>query len=155
MKIAVGSDHRGYALKEQVRAVLQGMGHEPCDHGTHSQESCDYPDIAIIVAEAIVSGQCDRGILVCGSGIGMSMTANKFPGIRAALCFDAFSAAMSRRHNDANILCIGADRVSEAAVAEMVRTWVDTAFEGGRHARRLEKISEFERTRLMNESQAS
>jgi ribose 5-phosphate isomerase B len=150
MKIAVGSDHRGFQLKEQIRAVLNGLDVEVCDHGTNSTESCDYPDIALTVAKAVQAGECDRGILICGSGIGMSITANKVPGIRAALCFDSFSAEMSRRHNDANILCIGADRVSEATVADMVRTWVRTQFEGGRHQRRLDRIAEYERAHIQS-----
>ena len=145
MKIAIGSDHRGYNAKEQIRAVLQGMGHEVADLGTHSTEACDYPDTGFAVAGAVSNGAADRGILICGSGIGMSMTANKVRGIRAALCYDAFSAEMSRRHNDANVLCIGSDRVSEVAIGDMVRVWVNTAFEGGRHARRIDKVAEYER----------
>lgn len=145
MKIAVGSDHRGFAVKQEVCVVLNGLGHEVTDFGTNSQESCDYPDIAFQASESVVSGTTDRAILICGSGIGMSMSANKVPGIRAALCYDAFSAEMSRRHNDANVLCIGADRVGVAAVADMVARWVATGFEGGRHQRRIEKIGEYER----------
>lgn len=144
MKIAVGSDHRGFAAKEQIAALVQSMGHEVTDHGTHSTESCDYPDLALAVAESVAHGRADRGILICGSGIGMSIMANKVRGVRAALCYDAFAAEMSRRHNDANILCIGSDRVSETVLADMVRGWVTTDFEGGRHARRIEKIVSYE-----------
>lgn len=144
MKIAVGSDHRGFAAKEQIAALVQSMGHEVTDHGTHSTESCDYPDLALAVADSVALGRADRGILICGSGIGMSIMANKVRGIRAALCFDAFAAEMSRRHNDANVLCIGSDRVSETVLADMVRGWVTTDFEGGRHARRIEKIVSYE-----------
>ena len=147
MKIAVGSDHRGFATKEQIRALLEGLGHEVQDFGTYATESCDYPEVGLRVAEQVSEGAMHRGILICGSGIGMSITANKVEGVRAALCYDAFSAEMSRRHNDANVLCIGADRVSDVMIADMVRAWVGTEFEGGRHARRIEKIAAYEANR--------
>lgn len=155
MKIAVGSDHRGFATKEQIRALLEGLGHEVADFGAHSTESCDYPDISFQVAEQVSDGVVQRGILICGSGIGMSIAANKVEGVRAALCYDAFSAEMSRRHNDANVLCIGADRVSDVMIADMVRAWVGTEFEGGRHGRRIEKIAAYEANRCSKSATAS
>ncbi len=147
MKIAVGSDHRGFTAKEQIAALVQSLGHEVTDLGTHSTDACDYPDLAVAVAESVASGRAERGILICGSGIGMSIMANKVRGIRAALCYDAFAAEMSRRHNDANVLCIGSDRVSETVLSDMIRGWVKTEFEGGRHARRIEKIANYENGR--------
>lgn len=141
--IATGSDHRGVELKSRVALQLESRGLRVVDCGTMSSDSCDYPDIAHAVSGQISKGQADRGILICGSGIGMSMAANKHPEIRAALCHDRQAAEMSRRHNDANVLCLSADRMdllNEAGVAEIISTWLDTAFEGGRHQRRVDKI---------------
>lgn len=148
MKIAIGSDHRGFDAKARIVALLEEMGHEALDHGTHSRESCDYPDFAIAVAEDVSAGRAERGILLCGSGVGVCITANKAPGVRAALCHDELTAQMSRRHNDANVLCLPADLVGEALIRSMTRQWLTTDFEGGRHARRVGKIAEYEKEHL-------
>jgi ribose 5-phosphate isomerase B len=144
MKIAIGSDHRGFEAKQRIKAMLESMGREVNDVGTDSPQACDYPDLGIAVARAVAGGEVERGILLCGSGIGMSITANKVCGVRAALCHDELTAQMSRRHNDANVLCLPADLVGDALMQGIVRMWLDTAFEGGRHARRVQKIIEYE-----------
>jgi ribose 5-phosphate isomerase B len=144
MRIAIASDHRGYQLKEKVLGMLRGKGHEIEDDGTLSDESVDYPDFAAIVAAKVSSGQVDRGILICGTGIGMAIAANKFRGVRAAACNDEVTAEMSRRHNDANVLCLSADLLSPRVVERMIEIWIDTDFEAGRHLRRVEKIRELE-----------
>lgn len=144
MRIAIASDHRGYHLKEKVISMLRSKGHEVIDDGTLNDESVDYPDFAAIVAEKVGSGQIDRGVLICGTGIGMAIAANKFAGVRAAACNDEVTAEMSRRHNDANILCLSADLLSPRVVERMIEIWIDTEFEGGRHMRRVEKIRELE-----------
>jgi len=143
--IALGADHAGWGLKEDLKRWLFQSGFEVLDFGTHSPESVDYPDYAAVVAESVASGKADRGVLVCGTGIGMSMTANKVAGIRAALCGDAFTARMSREHNDANVLAMGARLVERDSAVEILRVWLDTPFAGGRHARRLDKIAHLER----------
>jgi ribose 5-phosphate isomerase B len=140
MKIAIGSDHRGYDAKRRVVLSLQNMGHEVLDKGTDSSASVDYPDYAFLVAQAVSGQQADRGILICGTGIGMCIAANKVAGVRAAPCHDTITAEMSRRHNDANVLCLSADLLSEELIDRMVKIWLETEFEGGRHARRVEKI---------------
>ena len=143
MKIAIASDHGGYHLKEEIKSVLSSMGIEYHDFGTSSTESVDYPDYAVMVAKEVQNG--NRGILCCGTGIGMSITANKFKGIRAALCHDVFTAQMSRKHNDANILILGGRMdYPQEKVAEMVKAWLETNYEGGRHQKRLEKIARWE-----------
>lgn len=144
MKIVIGSDHRGVEIKRRLLALIQSMGHDVLDIGTEGAESVDYPDFAYEVAKRVSTGAMERGLLICGTGIGMSMTANKVRGVRAAACQDVLTAEMSRRHNDANVLCLSADLVGEDQMAQMIRTWLDTAFEGGRHARRLEKIAKIE-----------
>ncbi len=144
MKIAIGSDHRGYEAKERIKALLQGMGVEVEDFGTHEKRACDYPDHGLAVAEAVARGAADRGVLFCGSGIGMSITANKVAGVRAALCHDELTAQMAARHNDANVLCLPADLVGDALMQGIVRIWLNTEFEGGRHARRVDKIRAYE-----------
>lgn len=144
MKIAIGSDHRGYQAKERVKALLQDMGLEVEDLGTHDKQACDYPDTGLAVAQIVTAGGAQRGILFCGSGIGMSITANKVHGIRAALCHDELTAQMSRRHNDANVLCLPADLLGDALMQSIVRIWLTTEFEGGRHSRRVQKITEYE-----------
>jgi ribose 5-phosphate isomerase B len=144
MKIAVGSDHRGYDLKRRIVGHLTERGHDVLDVGPESSESVDYPDFAFQVAQAVGTGQADRGILVCGTGIGMCIAANKVKGVRAAPCHDSITAEMSRRHNNANVLCISADLLGEELVDRMVTIWLETEFEGGRHARRVEKITRFE-----------
>lgn len=144
MKIAVGSDHAGFIMKKKVVAWLQERRVGVEDVGTFSEDRCDYPDYAIAVGERISRGQADRGILICGSGIGMSITANKIPGVRAAECFDTLSAQLSRAHNDANVLCFGGRLIDEASAREMIDIWLNTGFEGGRHALRLDKIRQLE-----------
>ena len=144
MNIAIGSDHRGFAIKQRILLNLQQMGHDVCDVGTQSTTSVDYPDYAFQVATMVAQGKVERGVLICGTGIGMSIAANKVPGVRAAPCHDTISAEVSRRHNDANILCISADMLGEELIDQMVRSWLHTEFEGGRHARRVEKIVKYE-----------
>jgi ribose 5-phosphate isomerase B len=145
VKIVVGSDHRGYAAKERIKGLLAGKGHEVTDVGTDSTKSCDYPDPAFAGAQRVADGQADMGILLCGSGIGVCMTANKVPGVRAALCHDELTAEMSRRHNNANVLCLPADLVGEALMERMLDVWLKTPFEGGRHERRVNKIADVEK----------
>ena len=141
MKIAIGADHGGFALKEVVLAYLSTLGHDIQDVGCFSTESVDYPSFADLVCEQVVKGEADKGILICGTGIGMSMAANKHTDIRAALCSEQYTASMSRRHNDANILCMG-ERVTGPGIAEeIVRTCLSTSFEGGRHLRRIQLFS--------------
>lgn len=145
MKIAVGNDHRGVAVKLRLVGLLNELGHEIYDLGANSPASVDYPDFAIPVAEAVSSGKAERGILICATGHGMCIAANKVAGIRAANCRDVVDAELSRRHNDANIMCLSADLIGEEQVEKMVRTWLTTDFEGGRHARRTEKITVYEK----------
>ena len=145
MKIAVGSDHRGFDAKKRIVALLSQLGHETLDLGTDGPESVDYPDFAIQVAQAVGDKRVDRGILICGTGIGMCIAANKVHGVRAAPCHDSITAEMSRRHNDANILCLSGDLLGEELIDRMVRIWLQTEFEAGRHARRVEKIEHFEK----------
>jgi ribose 5-phosphate isomerase B len=144
MRIAVGSDHRGYQIKLKVLELVQRLGHEAIDCGPPSDASVDYPDIAATVGQKVSSGEVDRGILICGTGIGMCIAANKFPGVRAAPCHDDLTAEMSRRHNDLNILCLSADMLGEKLIDRMIDIWLKTQFEGGRHARRVEKIAGLE-----------
>ena len=146
MRIAVGSDHRGYHLKEKILGVLKSAGHETSDAGAAGDESVDYPDYASVVAKQVSEGGVDRGILICGTGIGMAIAANKYPGVRAAPCTDEVTAEISRRHNDLNILCLSADLLSPRVVERMVDVWIKTEFEAGRHARRVEKIADIEKT---------
>jgi ribose 5-phosphate isomerase B len=142
MRIAIGSDHRGVEFKSNVIALLKSWGHEYQDCGAYSEEPVDYPDIAAKVAGAVTDGEYDRGILICGTGIGMSIAANKITGIRAALAYDEFTATRARLHNDANVLCLGSLRSGD--VPTMLKAFLTTGFEGGRHQRRLEKISALE-----------
>jgi ribose 5-phosphate isomerase B len=144
MKIAIGSDHRGFESKRRLATMLKTQKHDVVDVGTCSEESCDYPDYAFDAAKQVSGGNVDRAILVCGTGIGMCMCANKVPGARAALCHDSITAEMSRRHNDANILCLSADLLGEELIERMVKIWLETEFEGGRHSRRVDKIAKFE-----------
>jgi ribose 5-phosphate isomerase B len=142
MKIAIGSDHHGVPLKARLVSELRQAGHEVTDAGAASGETpVDYPDVARIVAGQVSQGEADRGVLICGSGIGMSIAANKLFGIRAAACYDTNAATMSRRHNDANVLCLSNENVSEDNNSEIVATWMDTGFDGGRHQRRIDKIT--------------
>ena len=141
--IAVGSDHGGFELKQEILAYLKEKGLEYRDFGCYDEKSCDYPEYAHAVAHAVAQGECERGILICGTGIGMSMAANKVPGIRAALCGDCFSAQMTREHNDANILALGARVVGPGLALKIVETFLTTAFSGEeRHARRIAQIEE-------------
>lgn len=142
--LAIGSDHGGYKLKEEIKKMLDGLGLEYHDFGTHSPDSVDYPDIASAVGQAVVGGECEKGILICGTGIGISIAANKIKGVRAALCHDEFSAQMAREHNDANILALG-ERVTGIGLAlNIVQKWLNTEFAGGRHAVRVDKIMNLE-----------
>ena len=144
MKIAVASDHRGYLVKGKILSLIAELGHVPVDMGPDSPESVDYPDYAAKVAAAVSDKSVDRGILICGTGIGMCIVANKFPGVRAAPSHDDLTAEMSRRHNDSNVLCLSADLLGDRLVTRMVDIWLKTDFEGGRHARRVEKIAGIE-----------
>jgi len=145
--VALGADHAGFPLKEYLKTWLIGRGYDVVDLGTQSAESVDYPDFAVGVGSAVTAGKADRGILVCGTGIGMAMAANKLPGVRAATCSDAFTARMSREHNDANVLALGARITSREAAIEILELWLDTDFAGGRHARRVDKIVALDRLR--------
>ncbi len=145
MRIAVGSDHAGFHLKEKIKQFLIEKGHEVIDYGTTSESSTHYPLFAKNVALAVQKREADRGILVCGTGIGMSITANKFKGVRAALCLNEYMARMSRLHNDANVLCLGDRILGEDLALTIVDVWLNTPFEGGRHAKRVELIGEIER----------
>jgi RpiB/LacA/LacB family sugar-phosphate isomerase len=145
MKIAIGADHAGFALKDQVRDALRQAGHEVVDVGTNSAESTDYPDYAGAVAHDVVSGAADRGVLVCSTGVGMSIAANKVDGIRAALAVNPEEVRLTRAHNDANIITIGARYTDPQTANEMVRVFLETPFEGGRHARRIGKIAQLEK----------
>lgn len=144
MTVAIGSDHAGYLLKEEVKACLKELGYACEDFGTHSPKPVDYPDFAHAVADAVARGQYPRGILICGTGLGMAMAANKVAGIRAATCHDVFSAKQSRLHNDANVLTMGGRVIGVGPAREVVQAWLATPFEGGRHARRVEKIGQIE-----------
>jgi ribose 5-phosphate isomerase B len=144
MKIAVGSDHRGVAVKQRIVPLLRQHGHEVIDVGPDNPGSVDYPDYALEVARQVGDGRADRGILICGTGIGMCIAANKVRGARAAPCHDSITAELSRRHNDSNILCLSADLLGEELIERMIRIWLETPFEGGRHARRVDKIMKYE-----------
>jgi ribose 5-phosphate isomerase B len=146
MKIAIGADHAGYVLKDQVRDALRQAGHEVVDLGTNSAESTDYPDYASAVAQDVVSGAADRGVLLCSTGVGMSIAANKVAGIRAALAISPDEVRLTRAHNDANIITIGARYTAPEVAKEMVRVFLETPFEGGRHARRIGKIAQLEKS---------
>ena len=147
MRIALASDHAGYAEKERLKALLDDLGVEFDDLGTASEESVDYPDYARKVAERVAQGDVEQGLLVCGSGTGMAITANKVPGVRAAVAWSEEIARLARQHNDANVLAIGARTTPPDDIPKIVRAWFETKFEGGRHAARVEKINEVERSR--------
>lgn len=141
MKIALAADHRGHAVKEKIAILLAEQGHQVMDMGTNSPKSCDYPDAAYPAAKAVANRQADAAILICGSGIGMDICANKIDGIRAALCHDELTAQMSRHHNNANALCLASDVLGEELIRRIVLSWLNTTFEpGGRHERRVKKI---------------
>ena len=141
---AIGSDHGGFELKQAVMKHLEERGIEYRDYGTYTPESCDYPDYGAAVGRAVASGECERGIVICGTGIGISMAANKIDGVRCALCGDCFSAEMARAHNDANVLALGARTLGEGLALKIVDTFLDGGFQGGRHARRVAKIMALE-----------
>lgn len=148
MKIAIGSDHAGYALKEDIKKILEARKDTIVDVGTDTESSVDYPDFGIEAARIVSEGKAEKGILVCGTGIGMSVTANKVKGIRAALVFDLYTAIQSRKHLDANILVLGGRITGKGLAEEIVRAWLDTPFEGGRHQKRIDKISDWEKGHL-------
>ena len=148
MQIGLACDHGGFELKEELKDFLKSLGVEPADMGTFNEDSVDYPDFGVLVAEKVSQGEFEKGILICGTGIGMSMVANKFPRVRAALVNDLYSSRCSREHNDANILIIGGRIVGKELAKEIVKVWLETPFAGGRHKRRLEKIEALERERF-------
>lgn len=145
MKIAIGTDHAGFDFKESLKVFLQAQGHQVIDHGAFDRQSSDYPDFALKVGAAVAAGAAEKGILVCGAGHGMSIAANKIPGIRAATCYDDYTARMSRQHNDANVLVLPARVIAATRGQELALLFIGTAFEAGRHAERLEKIHDIER----------
>lgn len=143
-KIALGADHRGYQAKEKIKTLLSTLGYEVLDFGTDSPNSFDYPDSAYPACKSVVSGEADCGILMCGTGIGMSISANKVNGIRAAVCHDEVTTELARRHNNANVLCLAADLLGEELTRRIVEVWLKSRFEGGRHERRIRKIADIE-----------
>lgn len=144
LRISLASDHRGTAIKGRLSQRLTDAGYTVFDEGTHGEEAVDYPDFAQVVADKVSRGEADRGILICGTGIGMAIAANKFPGVRAAPCYDEVMVELSRRHNDVNVLCLPGDLIGDRPVDDLVLLWLRTDFEGGRHARRIGKIVELE-----------
>ncbi len=144
-KIAIGSDHAGFESKERAKSDLLALGVEVVDKGTHNLDSVDYPDFGAAVARAVASGEVERGVLICGSGIGVSIAANKIPGARAALCWNEETTRLAREHNDANVLCFGARFINPEQAARMVRVFLETEFAGDRHTRRVEKLSALDR----------
>ena len=144
MKIAVANDHRGMETKEQIKAIVTELGHQCIDFGVSGEEPADYPDLAYAAATAVSNKEVDRAILVCGTGIGMSIAANKVKGIRAALCYDELNARISREHNDSNVLCLSGDLLGSQVLRKMVESWLTTKFSGGRHKRRVDKIKAIE-----------
>jgi len=144
MKIALGSDHAGFELKEDLRSYLAEMKVDALDLGTYSKDSVDYPDVAVKVAEKVARGEVERGLLICGTGIGMSIVANRFAGVRAALCHDLYTARISREHNNANILALGGRLIGKGLAREILKVFLETEFQGGRHERRVKKIAALE-----------
>ncbi|UTR12214.1 ribose 5-phosphate isomerase B [Evansella sp. LMS18] len=144
MKVVIGADHGGYILKEEITSLLEEMGIEYEDMGCNCEDSVDYPDYGLPVAEKVARGEADRGIVICGTGIGMSITANKVKGIRCALVHDMFTAKATREHNDTNVLAMGARVIGPGLAREIAKIWLSTEFEGGRHAKRIGKIAEYE-----------
>lgn len=147
MKIAIAADHAGVDAKEEIKTVIKALGHTLTDFGTTGAASVDYPDFAEKVARAVASGEADKGVLICGTGIGMSIAANKVPGIRAAVVSDEKTAALSRQHNDANVFCAGSRTTPVVKIAEALKVWLQTPFEGGRHQNRVAKITAIEKAR--------
>ncbi len=152
--IALGADHAGFELKEALKGWLIAQGYQVLDYGTHSTDSVDYPDYAAQVALAVADQKVERGVLVCGTGIGMAMTANKVPGVRAALCSDLYTARMSREHNDANVLTLGGRLMGPEMALDILRMWLETDFAGGRHQRRVDKIADVERRQSRHRASA-
>jgi ribose 5-phosphate isomerase B len=146
MKVAIGSDHRATSQRQIILEAIAAAGHTPIDCGTFASDSVDYPDIAAEVARKVAKGEADRGVLMCGTGIGVSIAANKIDGIRAAVCWDQDSVRLSRQHNDANVLCLSGERFSAVDYRQLLKIWLETSFEGGRHARRVAKIAQLEQT---------
>ncbi len=146
MKVALACDHGGFRLKEVIKTYLEELNIEYVDYGTFSEESVDYPDFAYKAAKAVAAGEVDRGVFICGTGIGISIAANKVRGIRAALCYNIFAAEMSRRHNNANVLCLGGRVLGDELAKAIVKVWLETPFDGGRHERRVKKIAEIEKS---------
>ena len=144
MKIAVANDHRGVSAVEQVKAMVAQLNHELLDFSSNTEQPVDYPDLAFIAASAVSSGQADRAILICGTGIGMCIASNKVKGVRAALCYDELNARISRQHNDANVLCLSGDLLGSGMLRRIVEIWLTTDFSGGRHLRRVHKIQAIE-----------
>tara|TARA_Y100001938_G_C7914372_1_gene341213 strand:+ start:123 stop:560 length:438 start_codon:yes stop_codon:yes gene_type:complete len=144
MKVIIASDHRGFKVKQRIFLQLSELGDSVSNAGPFTENSVDYPDFAAIVANEISQGHADRGILVCGTGIGMAITANKFPSVRAASCMNTLSAKLSRQHNDLNVLCIGADLLSMTEIDNIIKIWMETEFDGGRHEGRIKKIQKYE-----------
>ena len=144
MKIAIGSDHRGFETKEQIKTIITQLGHECIDFGTADSNPVDYPDVAYLAAMAVSKKQADRAILTCGTGIGMSITANKIKGIIAALCYDELTARISRHHNNANVLCVSGELLGDVLLQKIVEVWLKTEFSSGRHQRRVNKIAAIE-----------
>jgi ribose 5-phosphate isomerase B len=147
MKVAVGSDHRGFGAKQLIMAIVGQMGHECVDVGTNNVTPVDYPDLAYVAARSVSEKQVDRAILICATGLGMSIAANKVRGVRAALCHDELSAHIARDHNDTNVLCLSGDQTGEVLLRKIVETWISTEFSGGRHQRRVNKIMAIEEGR--------
>lgn len=155
-RIALGSDHAGFALKEWLKKRLEEAGYECCDFGTDSPQPCDYPDFSVTVAQAVASGEFDTGIVICGTGIGSSIAANKVRGVRCALCWNEYTARMARTHNDANVLALGARVIGNELAWEIVKVWLETPFSGEeRHKRRLEKIANLENLEAAREAKTA
>ena len=154
MHIVVGSDHRGFHVKIRLVQLLEQLGHEVFDVGTDSSDRCDYPDFAVMAARKVAAGEADRGVLVCGTGIGMALAANKVSGVRAGVCDDVPTAETSRRHNDLNVLCLSAGMIGgqddETNLEPLIKIWLETEFDGGRHARRVDKITKIENERPLS-----
>jgi ribose 5-phosphate isomerase B len=154
MRIAIACDHRGFSVKQALKIWLQERGHEVVDLGTHTDQACDYPDMALAAGMSLFNGEVERAVLICGTGIGMSMAVNKIPGVRGALCHDQVSAELARRHNDANCLCLPGDMLTDGVAMQITEAWLEIPFEGGRHERRLKKIQEFEQKLLSGQLRA-
>ncbi|WP_372722208.1 ribose 5-phosphate isomerase B [Novipirellula sp.] len=155
LKICLASDHRGVHIKAKLMQSLAAAGFTVSDEGTNSDTACDYPDLASLVAKKVSNGEADRGILICGTGIGMAITANKFLGVRAASCYDEVLIEMSRRHNDVNVLCLPGDLIGERPIDDLVLLWLKTEFDGGRHNKRVQKICTIEKANLRCDSAAA